>query len=91
MTAFDLQDEFDRYRAAGGRHCFVTWADRYGDDYDCDGAWLAEDYLSVVCRHEDAGTTPPTFRAWLEGETQAYRDHHCWSPLSVRSRVEVGS
>ena len=58
MNAFDLQDEFDRYRSEGGLALFPTWCAHYADDYGCDGEWLAEDYLRVVRRHENADTSP---------------------------------
>ena len=78
MTAFDLQGEFDRYRAFGGRAHFVTWCARYGEDYDCDAEWLADDYLRIVRRHENADTTAPTFREWLASESDDYRSAHMW-------------
>lgn len=76
MNAFDLRDEWERYRAEGGRFSFSQWCARYGEDYGCDAEWLAEDWLSVVRRHEDADTTSPSFRVWLESETAQYRAAH---------------
>ena len=78
MNAFDLHEEFLRYQREGGRVSFGAWADRYGDDYGCDGAWLAEDYLSAWRHHEDAHPDVPMqpFREWLAAQPHAYLEAH---------------
>ncbi len=76
MNAFDLHEQWQRYRDEGGRKTFTFWCGRYGDHYGCDAEWFAEDYLSFVLRHEDADTTPPLFRDWLASETAEYRAAH---------------
>jgi hypothetical protein len=78
VNAFDLHDEYVRYQREGGRHSFTMWAGRYGDDYGCDGAWLAEDYLSAWRHHEDREPDVPmqTYRDWLASQQREYLEAH---------------
>ncbi len=78
MNAFDLHEEFQRYQREGGIRHFDQWADRYGEDYGCDGAWLAADYLSAWRHHEDErpDATMKPFREWLADQPLAYLEAH---------------
>ena len=78
MNAFDLHDEYVRYQREGGWCSFTMWAGRYGDDYGCDGAWLAEDYLSAWRHHEDREPDVPmqSFREWLASQPREYLEAH---------------
>ena len=75
-TPFDLHEDWELYRADGGRHTFVLWCARYGGNYGCDAEWFAEDYLSVVVLYEVSACPPPTFRSWLSCQPAGYITAH---------------